>query len=305
MSEKLNATKVDYKLNNGRTMPALGFGTFCAPEDQSIVKDCVIAAVKAGYRHIDTAYLYQDEKAIGDALQELFKEGVVKREDLFITTKVWPNFWDKVEESFSTSLKNLQLEYVDLVLQHWPLCYPKITDNETGYIVFTPKDDQGNIIEEKDASYLETYKQLEKIYLDKNDHRIKSIGVSNYTVDNLKDLFRDPTIQTTPSVNQIAIHPGKPQNEIVDYCQEKGIVVTGYTPYGSQGGPALKLPLIKELSEKLDLSVNEVVISYFINRDLVIIPRTWKTERIPQSLHYKKLPKEIIEQISNVKVDFE
>ncbi|KAL6940752.1 hypothetical protein ACO0QE_004668 [Hanseniaspora vineae] len=302
MGEKLLATKVDYKLNNGNTMPAFGLGTAYPPkpEDMHLVKESVIAAVKAGYRMIDTAYLYGTQKAIGEALQELYKEGVVKREDLFITTKVWPNFWNKVDDSINTSLKDLQTDYVDLALQHWPLCYPMITDSETGYLVMTPKNDKGQTLTVKDADYLTTYRQLEKIYLDESDKRIRNIGVSNFKPQCIDDVLNDKSIKTVPAVNQVELNPENPQLELLALCKSKGIAVTAYSPYGSIGGPILKTPLVKELAEQLEISVNDVLISYLLTKGIIAIPRSWNPERAGSTIYYKILPADVIDKLDGM-----
>ncbi|KAL6937457.1 hypothetical protein ACO0RG_003964 [Hanseniaspora osmophila] len=300
MSEKLLATKVDFKLNNGKLMPAFGLGTANPKERILETKEAVKTAVKAGYRMIDTAAFYGTEETIGEALQELFKEGVVKREELFITTKVWPNRWDEVEESLELSLKKLQLDYVDLLLQHWPLCFPRITNPKTGDLIGKPKDEKGKPVYEHEGNYLETYKQMERIYLNEHDHKVRSIGVCNYSIDYLENLFDDPTIRTVPSVNQVELNPQNPQVELVKFCQSRGILMTGYSPLGSSGAPILKLSLIKELSEKLDLTTNEVVHSYLISKGIVVIPRSLNGERIKSNIYYKKLSKEQIDLIDNI-----
>ncbi|KAI3406088.1 ARA1 [Candida oxycetoniae] len=292
------ATDVYFTLNNGLKIPALGLGTVPSdnPED---VKDQVITAVKAGYRLIDTAWYYGTEKYVGQALKELFDEGVVKREDLFITTKVWPSFYHSPEKSLDQSLETLGLDYVDLFLQHWPIA---LHGDENGQPA-APKDENGDLKYDDDpvsgTKFIEVYNKLEDI-LD-TTKKTKSIGISNYSIPKLRQLL--PHIKKhVPVVNQIEYHPQLPQQDLVDLCQENKIIVECYSPVGSGGAPVLKLPLIQELAKKYNCSTNEIVNAYHILNGRVVIPRSSNLERIKSITGLPELTKEDLDELYQIGV---
>ncbi|RLV93938.1 D-arabinose dehydrogenase NAD [Spathaspora sp. JA1] len=270
------ANSVTLKLSNGKTIPALGLGTV-PPDDPSELTDQVITAVKAGYRHIDTAWYYGVEKYIGRALKQLFDEGIVKREDLFITTKVWPSFWHNPEKSLDTSLKDLGIDYVDLFLQHWPIA---LHGDENG-LPAVPKHDDGSLIYDDDpvsgAKFIDTYHAMEAIV--SNTSKVRSIGVSNYSIGKLEQLL--PLIKNhRPVVNQVELHPQLPQRDLVDFCQKLGIIVEAYSPLGSTGAPVLQVPLIQELAKKYNVTPNDIAEAFHILNGRVVISRSSKLERL-------------------------
>lgn len=289
------ATEVLQKLNNGRTIPALGLGTV-PPEDPSEVKDQVVTAVKAGYRHIDTAWYYGTEKYIGQALKELFDEGIVKREDLFITTKVWPSYYHSPEKSLDTSLSDLGVDYVDLFLQHWPIC---LHGDENG-LPAVPRDDQGNLIYDDDpvtgTKFIEVYQSIEKI-LD-NTSKVRSIGVSNYSIEKLAKLL--PVVKHIPTVNQIEYHPQLPQQDLIEFAALNGIHIEAYSPNGSSGAPVLKLPLIKDLASKYNVTENEVAQAYHILQGRSVLPRSSNLERIKTIVRLPQLTLEELDALYKV-----
>lgn len=292
------ATEIDFKLHNGLTIPALGLGTV-PPENKSEVKQQIITAVKAGYRHIDTAWKYGSEEYIGEALKELFSEGTIKREDIFVTTKVWPSYWNNPEKSLDESLKRLGLDYVDLLLQHWPTTFKSDEDGEPSL----PRDDNGDIIYDDDpvngTKYLETYKGLEKI-LD-NTSKVKSIGVSNYSIPRLKKLLS--IAKHKPVVNQFELHPQLPQLDLVKFTKENDILVVAYSPVGSNGAPVLKLPLVKELAKKYDVTENEIINSYHIKNNVSLLPRSSNLERIKTIIRLPDLTDDELKKLTQIGID--
>lgn len=287
MAQNKIATEFYVDLNDGNKIPALGLGTV-GPDDLSEVKDQVLTAIRAGYRHIDTAWYYGTEPYIGQALKELFDEGY-KREDLFITTKVWPSFYHSPEKSLDKSLSDLGIDYVDLFLQHWPVC---LSGDENG-LPSGPKDKDGNLKYDDDPAdgekFVEVYNTLEDIKL--NTNKVRSIGVSNYSIPKLKKLL--PKVKKfVPVVNQIEYHPQLPQQDLVDFCAEHKIVIEAYSPVGSNGAPVLKLPYINELAEKYGVTSNEIANAYHILQNRVSLPRSSNLERIKTIVRLPKLTKE-------------
>ncbi|GME86260.1 unnamed protein product [Ambrosiozyma monospora] len=273
-----SALTIKLKLNNGLEAPAIALGTANPKESRPKVKDTVKAAVKAGYRHIDTAWIYGTEEYIGEALSELFAEGVVKREELFITTKVWPSNWNNPERSIDESLKRLGLDYVDLVLQHWPLTFK--ADAEGNPIV---KD--GNSVLDESGDYLVTWKKLIELYK-KDSKKVRSIGVSNYTVEYLKRLLKETDV--VPVVNQVELHPSLPQVDLVKFGNEHGIITEAYSPLGSGGAPLLKLPIVETLAKKYDVSGADILVNYHVKSGRFVAPRSTNVERVAKG--FKSVP---------------
>ncbi|CAN3481772.1 D-arabinose dehydrogenase [NAD(P)+] heavy chain [Diutina catenulata] len=288
------ATDVDVTLNNGRKMPALGLGTV-PPANVDEVKDQVITAVKAGYRHIDTAWYYGSEPAIGAALKELFAQGY-KREDVFVTTKVWPSYWHNPEQSIDESLQSLGLDYVDLVLQHWPLEFESGPDG----IPAVPKDADGHIQFADDPAtgtkFIAVYQELEKI-LEKGE-KTRSIGVSNYAQPKLEQLLAQAKV--VPVTNQIEYHCQLPQQDLVDFCESKGIKITAYSPVGSAGAPVLKVPLVQELADKYQVTTNEVCNAYHILQGRISIPRSSNLNRIKNNVRLPQLTEDELARLYKV-----
>lgn len=298
------ATEIYFNLNNGTRIPAVGLGTANPKDKWPQTKEAVKAAVKAGFRQIDTAWAYGTEEYIGEALQELFAEGVVKREDLFITTKVWPNHWDQAEKSLNESLKRLQLDYVDLLLQHWPFCFVKKQDPEgSGQLMNHPQHEDGSPFYDTAGDWLETYKQIEAIYLAENDTRVRAIGVSNYPIEYLERLFKE--CKTVPAINQVELHPRLPQRELCDYCNKHGILMTSYSPLGSNGAPNLKIPLVQELASKYNANGNDVLVSYHIRQGTIVIPRSLNLDRISKGLGFVPLTKEELDKLNQYGAEHE
>ncbi|KAF7885500.1 uncharacterized protein EAF02_004009 [Botrytis sinoallii] len=238
-----------FKLNTGAEIPALGLGTW--QSEPGAVAKAVSYALSIGYKHIDCAYVYGNEEEVGQGLKEAFASGV-KREDIFITTKLWCTYHTRVEEALDKSLKRLGLDYVDLYLMHWP-----VPMNPNGNHELFPKHPDGSRDLQTEWSHTQTWQELEKV---SKTGKTKAIGVSNYSVKNLEELFSKATI--TPAVNQIENHPSLPQQEIYDLCKSKGIHITAYSPLGSTGSPLFTAAPIVEVAKKRDVPPASILLSY-------------------------------------------
>ena len=234
-------------LNNSVKIPKLGLGVFRNP-DGATTENSVKWALEAGYRHIDTAMIYGNEKSVGKAI----KESPVDRKDIFLTTKLWNEDirQHRVREAFQKSLDLLQTDYVDLYLVHWPV--------------------EGRI---------EAYKEMEKLYKEK---KIRAIGVSNFTIDQLKELMSKTFIN--PAMNQIEVHPYLANNELVSFCQEKGIAVTAYKPIGGGDGDLLENSVMIEIAKSHKKSPAQISLRWGIQRNIIVIPKSTHKERIIENL---------------------
>lgn len=241
-------------LSNGVKMPCVGYGTWQTP-DGDVARNSVRAAIEVGYRHIDTAAGYGNEASVGAGV----RESGVAREDLFITTKHWvaDRGYEKTIAACEKSLQNLNMDYLDLYLIHWP-CVEKVSPNW----------------EEINA---DTWRGFEKLY---KDGKIRAIGVSNFLPNHMDSLIANSTIK--PMVNQIEVHPGYYQPELVDYCKKQGITVQAWSPLGS--GAVLKDPLLAQIAAKYGKSVAQLCIRFALQQDIVALPKSTNPERIASNM---------------------
>lgn len=233
------------QLANGVLMPRIGYGTF-RMKDHEIAYQGVLDAIHSGYTHIDTAAIYDNEEAVGRAIQD----SGIQREELFVTTKVWNSDqgYDNTLRAFETSLKKLGLDYVDLYLIHWP----KPTMHET-------------------------YKALEHLY---DQKLIRVPGVSNFHEHHLQDLFT--TCNIKPMVNQIEVHPSLSQDTLRAFCQQQNIAVTAWAPLGT--GIVFTHPIIKQLAEKYSKTPAQVILRWQLEIGNIAIPKSQTLERVQQNI---------------------
>ncbi|HDF2097840.1 TPA: aldo/keto reductase [Staphylococcus aureus] len=235
-------------LNNGYPMSSVGLGVYkISDEDMTKV---VNAAIDAGYRAFDTAYFYDNEASLGRAL----KDNGVDREDLFITTKLWNDYqgYEKTFEYFNKSIENLQTDYLDLFLIHWPC--------------------------EADGLFLETYKAMEELY---EQGKIKAIGVCNFNVHHLEKLMAQSSIK--PMVNQIEVHPYFNQQELQEFCDRHDIKVTAWMPLMRNRG-LLDDPVIVKIAEKYHKTPAQVVLRWHLAHNRIIIPKSQTPKRIQENI---------------------
>ncbi|PSS19125.1 NADP-dependent D-sorbitol-6-phosphate dehydrogenase [Actinidia chinensis var. chinensis] len=268
-------------LNNGFKMPVMGLGVWRM--DGKDIKNLLINAIKLGYRHFDCAADYKNEAEVGEALAEAFQTGLVKREDLFITTKLWNSDHGHVVEACKDSLKKLQLDYLDLYLVHFPVATRHTGVGETGSAL----GDDGVLDINTTISLETTWHAMENLV---SMGLACSIGISNYDIFLTRDCLAYAKVK--PAVNQIETHPYFQRESLVKFCQKHGVCVTAHTPLGGAvantewfGSPScLDDPVLKGLAEKYKKTVAQIVLCWGIQRNTVVIPKSSKLERLEENI---------------------
>eukprot|EP00735_Rhodelphis_limneticus_P015281 TRINITY_DN9483_c0_g1::TRINITY_DN9483_c0_g1_i1::g.265::m.265 TRINITY_DN9483_c0_g1::TRINITY_DN9483_c0_g1_i1::g.265 ORF type:complete len:333 (+),score=65.65,sp/Q84TF0/AKRCA_ARATH/49.84/5e-102,Aldo_ket_red/PF00248.16/3.3e-59,Sigma70_r4/PF04545.11/5.4e+02,Sigma70_r4/PF04545.11/1.4e+02,Sigma70_r4/PF04545.11/6.2 TRINITY_DN9483_c0_g1_i1:46-999(+) len=268
------ATKV---LNSGAKIPLVGLGTWKSKPGQ--VKTAVVAALQCGYRHIDCATIYQNQQEIGEALQECFASGVVKREEVFITSKLWNNRQDRddVIPALKQTLEELRLDYLDLYLIHWPVRFRR--DHPIGTRL--QKED---LIEPNIPETWQAFEEAVRLGL------TKSIGVSNFSQKKLQALLNVAKIP--PAINQVEVHPLFRQDALIEFCASKGIHVTAYSPLGSPDRPSkteqdptlLEHPTVLEIAQRMGKTPAQILIRWAIQHGTSVIPKSVTPDRIKSNL---------------------
>ncbi|XXH02179.1 H/ACA snoRNP pseudouridylase subunit [Hypoxylon texense] len=269
-----------FKLNTGQEIPAIGFGTWQAAPGE--VAAAVTYALKVGYKLIDAAYCYANEDEVGQGLKAAFDAGYVKREDIFVMTKLWNTYSTRAELGLDKSLKALGLDYVDLYLVHWP-----VGMNPDGNDDRFPKLPDGSRDMLWEHDHVATWKQMEALLA---TGKAKGIGVCNYSEPYLKQLLAKADV--VPAINQIENHPALPQQEVVDFCKDKGIHIVAYSPLGSTGGPLMKSEAVAKVAERKGVSPGTVLLSYHVARGSTVLAKSVTESRIKANLEIADLDAE-------------
>src|SRR5882724_5523754 len=285
-TDNLRYTKMP--LNNGSgAMPALGFGTLIP--DPVATRVATKAALEAGFRVLDTAERYRTEKEVGQAMQEVFKAGKIKREDVFVITKLWNTNHrpQRVKPAFEASLKKLQLDFVDLYLIHTPFAFQPGDDQD-------PRDASGAVIYDKGVTLLDTWKALEGLV---DDGKCKAIGLSDVSLEKVKEIFEAARIK--PAVVHVESHPYLPQWDLLDYCRKNGIVLQAFAALGHSGEPRLlEDPVITAIAKRVNKTPAQVLLAWAIQRGTALLTTSKTPNRIKENFEVSTLPETAMREIS-------
>ena len=285
-TDELRETKLP--LNNGSgEMPALGFGTLIP--DPVATRAATKAALEAGFRLLDTAERYRNEKEVGEAMQEVFKAGKIKRKDVFVITKLWNTNHrpDRVKPAFEASLKRLQLDYVDLYIIHTPFAFQPGEEQD-------PRDAQGNVIYDKTVTLLDTWRAMEALV---DGGRCKAIGVSDIGLEQVKGIVDAARIK--PAVVHVESHPYLPEWELLKYCKANGIVLQAFAALGHNSEPKLtEDPIITGIARRVNKTPAQVLLAWAIQRGTALLTTSKNPARIKENFDVSAIPEEAVREIS-------
>ncbi|EDL32252.1 aldo-keto reductase family 1, member C20 [Mus musculus] len=281
----MNSKQQTVLLNDGHFIPILGFGT-SAPQEvpRSKATEATKIAIDAGFRHIDCAAVYQNEKEVGLAIRSKIVDGTVKREDIFCTSKVWQTFHrpELVQVCLEQSLKQLQLDYVDLYLIHFPIAM-KPGEN------YFPKDENGKFIYDA-VDICDTWEAMEKC---KDAGLAKSIGVCNFNRRQLEKILSKPGLKYKPVCNQVECHPYLNQRKLLDFCRSKDIVLVAHSALGSNRDKEwvdksfpvlLDDPVLGSMAKKYNRTPALIALRYQVQRGVVVLAKSFIEKRIKENM---------------------
>ncbi|HET6326509.1 MAG TPA: aldo/keto reductase [Planctomycetaceae bacterium] len=287
MAENDNLRYTKLALNNGSSaIPALGFGTLIP--DPIVTKTATKAALEAGFRALDASERYRNEKEVGEAMHEVFQAGKIKREDVFIATKVWNNNHrpERVKPAFEASLKRLQLDYADLYLIHTPFAFQPGDEQD-------PRDANGSVIYDKGVTLLDTWRALEGLV---DGGRCKAIGLSDIGLEQAKQIFEAARIK--PAVIHVESHPYLPEWELLDFCKKNGIVLQAFAALGHGMEPKLfEHPVITAIAKRVNKTPAQVLLAWAIQRGTALLTTATTSDRIKENFEVSTLPEDAMREI--------
>lgn len=255
-------------LNDGNVIPTLGLGTWKSnpPEECTLA---ITSALRNGLTHLDCASAYANEHVIGKCLSKVFGDEDTSREDVFITSKLWNDRRkpDDVREALEQTLEDLQLEYIDLYLIHWPVCWKRGTV----------------LVDDTETSIEECWKTMEQL---KREGKVKSIGVSNFNQEQLTKLMEHSEIK--PAVNQIESHPMLPNDALIQFSKKIGVAVTAYSPF-ARGSELFKNEIVRKIAERRQTTPSKVILRWHLQRGVIVIPKSASEIRAKENADFQAL----------------
>ncbi|KAF4661701.1 hypothetical protein FOL47_006557 [Perkinsus chesapeaki] len=277
------------KLSNGMDMPMLGLGT--SDSGSMLVRGAVFEGIRSGYRYIDTAFIYGNHKSIGEGINDAIQAGIVRREDLFVSTKLWMSQYrpDVVRSSVEEMLQDLGLDYLDQLLMHWPVAFERRDPQTHPFSWRIPRTASGRVAVDSSIRLIDTWREMEKLV---DEGLVRSIGLSNFEPLQIDEILAACRIR--PVVNQIEVHPYLPQDRVIDFCTSRGIQVIGYAPLGSPSSlpfagetpkSSLEHPSVKAIAGKLGKTPAQVILRWNLQRGIIVIPKTIHRDRLLENLN--------------------
>lgn len=276
-------------LNNGAgAMPAVGFGTLF--RDLSTTTEAVKCALEVGFRHFDCAERYRNEEQIGVAFQQVFAAGLIRREDVFVTTKLWNTNHrpERVEAALEASCRRLQVDYIDCYLIHTPFAFQAGDDQD-------PRDVYGHVIYDGEVKLIDTWRALENLV---DEGRCKSIGLSDITLDALKEIVAAARIK--PAVVQIESHPYLPEWELLEFCKQHGILVLAFAPLGHGMQPnVLEDSVITGIAKRVQKTPAQVLLAWAVQRGTAFLTTSATPGHIQENFDISTLPQRAMREIKD------
>jgi diketogulonate reductase-like aldo/keto reductase len=274
-------------LNNGSgAMPAVGFGTLIP--DPFATRQATKTALEAGFRHFDCAERYRNEEAIGEAMQEMFKAGRIRREDVFITTKLWNTNHrpERVKSAFDGSRRRLQIDTVDCYIIHTPFAFQPGDEQD-------PRDERGQVIYDSGVTLVDTWRALERLV---DEGKCKSIGLSDVNLETLREIVAVARIK--PAVVQVESHPYLPEWDLLDFCREHGIVLLAFAALGHGLDPnLLEDATITNIARRVHKTPAQVVLAWAVQRGTAFLTTSTKPQNIQTNFDISALPEDAMGEI--------
>jgi diketogulonate reductase-like aldo/keto reductase len=283
--DALRHTRIPLTHGSG-AIPAVGFGTLIP--DRLATVQATSTALEVGFRHFDCAERYRNEDAVGDAMQAAFKSGMIGREDVFVTTKLWNTNHrpGRVKPAFEGSLRRLQLDYADCYLIHTPFAFQPGDEQD-------PRDERGQVIYDRGLTLIETWQALEQLV---DDGRCRAIGLSDVTLDKLREIVAAARIK--PAVVQVESHPYLPEWELLDFCKEQGIVLLAFAALGHGMSPRLlDDPAITRIAERVGKTPAQIALAWAVQRGTAFLTTSTKPANIQANFDISALPEDAMREM--------